>query len=113
MGNTLSFELVNNQVENFDVNNHSALIRECREGNTRAQFGLYNLYSKAMYNLAYRILNNREDAEDILQEAFTECFLKLDTFRFDSTFGAWLKQILVNKCINQIKKRKPLLTFMD
>jgi RNA polymerase sigma factor (sigma-70 family) len=109
----LSFELVNNQVENFDVNIHSALIRECREGNTRAQFGLYNLYSKAMYNLAYRILNNREDAEDILQETFTECFRNLETFRFESTFGAWLKKITVNKCLNQIKKRKTVLVFVE
>ncbi len=59
-----------------------------------------------MYNLAYRILNNREDAEDILQEAFAECFRSITTFRFESTFGAWLKKIVVNKCINQLKKKK-------
>ena len=59
-----------------------------------------------MFNLAYRILNNREDAEDILQETFVDCFRKLDSFQFRSTFGAWLKKILLNKCINQLKKRK-------
>ncbi len=92
---------------------HSDLIEECKEGNSKAQFSLYYQYSKAMFNLAYRMLNNREDAEDVLQDTFTECFLNLGSFRFDSTFGAWLKRILINKCINQIKKRKPLLTFMD
>ena len=89
---------------------HASLIEECRKGNSRAQFRLYQQYSKAMYNLAYRILNNREDAEDILQEAFIECFRSIDSFRFESTFGAWLKKIIVNKCINQIKKKKIDLT---
>ena len=85
---------------------HAPLIEDCRKGNSKAQFRLYNQYSKAMYNLAYRILNNREDAEDILQEAFVECFRNIGTFRFESTFGAWLKKIVVNKCINHIKKKK-------
>ena len=92
---------------------HAPLIEECRKGNSRAQFRLYNQYSKAMYNLAYRILNNREDAEDILQEAFVECFRNIDTFRFESTFGAWLKKIIVNKCINYIKKKKIDLTLCE
>ena len=92
---------------------HAPLIEECRKGSRKAQFRLYDQYSKAMYNLAYRILNNREDAEDILQETFVECFRNLHTFRFESTFGAWLKKILVNKCINQIKKKKIDLTLVE
>ena len=92
---------------------HAPLIEECRKGDSKAQFRLYNYYSKAMYNLAYRILNNREDAEDNLQEAFVECFKNLDSFRFESTFGAWLKKILVNKCINHLKKKKIDLTLYD
>ncbi len=92
---------------------HAPLIEECRKGNGKAQFRLYNQYSKAMYNLAYRILNNREDAEDILQEAFTDCFRNIGSFRFESTFGAWLKKILVNKCINQLKKKKIDLTLCE
>jgi RNA polymerase sigma-70 factor (ECF subfamily) len=93
-------------VDNLDINIHAPLIEECRKGNTRAQFRLYNQYCKAMYNLAYRILNNREDAEDMLQETFIECFRCIDSFRFESTFGAWLKRIMVNKCINHIKRKK-------
>jgi len=89
---------------------HASLIEECRKGNSKAQFRLYKQYSKAMYNLAYRILNNREDAEDILQESFVECFKNIGSFRFESTFGAWLKKITVNKCINQIKKKRIDLT---
>jgi RNA polymerase sigma factor (sigma-70 family) len=100
-------------VDNFNINIHAPLIEECRTGNRKAQFRLYDLYSRAMYNLAYRILNNREDAEDILQESFVECFRSLDSFRFESTFGAWLKKITINKCINQIKKKKIDLTLCE
>lgn len=98
---------------NLNIYVHAHLIEECRKGNRRAQFRLYVQYSKAMYNLAYRILNNREDAEDILQEAFVECFSNIDSFRFESTFGAWLKKITVNKCVNHIKKRRIDLTLCE
>jgi len=100
-------------VDHPDIYIHAPLIEECRKGNSKAQFRLYSQYSKAMYNLAYRILNNREDAEDILQEAFIECFRSIDTFRFESTFGAWLKKIVVNRCINHIKRKRIDLTLCE
>ena len=53
------------------------------------------------------------EAEDMLQEAFTEAFMKLHTFRYESTFGAWLKRIVINKCINEIKRRKADLQLED
>lgn len=59
------------------------------------------------------MLNNREDAEDILQETFVECFRNISSFRFESTFGAWLKKILINKCINQLNKKKIDLTYCE
>jgi RNA polymerase sigma-70 factor (ECF subfamily) len=100
-------------VNNFNVYINAPLIEECRMGNSKAQFMLYNQYSKAMYNLAFRILKNHEDAEDILQDVFVECFRNLNSFRFESTFGAWLKKILVNRCINQLKKQKIDLTLCE
>lgn len=100
-------------MDNIDVYIHAPLIEECRKGSSKAQYMLYNQYSKAMFNLAYRILNNREDAEDILQEAFVDCFRNISSFRFESTFGAWLKKILVNKCINHIKRKKIDLTLCE
>jgi RNA polymerase sigma-70 factor (ECF subfamily) len=109
----LSFNPVKLIVDNLNIYIHAPLIEECRRGSSKAQFRLYDLYSKAMYNLAFRILNNREDSEDILQESFIDCFRNIDSFRFESTFGAWLKKITVNKCINHIKKKKVDLTFPD
>jgi RNA polymerase sigma-70 factor (ECF subfamily) len=100
-------------VDNLNIYIHAPLIEECRKGNSKAQFRLYEQYSKAMYNLAYRILNNKEDAEDMLQEAFVDCFRNIDSFRFESTFGAWLKKIVVNRCINYVKKKKIDLTLYD
>lgn len=100
-------------MDNFDLHIHAPLIEECRKGSSRAQFLLYNQYSKAMYNIAYRMLNNREDAEDMLQETFVDCFRNLNSFRFESTFGAWLKRILINKCINHLQKKKIDLMLTD
>ena len=59
------------------------------------------------------MMNNQAEAEDMLQEAFTEAFMKLDTFRYESTFGAWMKRIVVNRCINEIKRRKADLQLLD
>ena len=66
-----------------------------------------------MFNVCYRLMNNREEAEDMLQEAFTQAFIKLDSFRYESGFGAWLKRIAINSCINAKNKRKVELTFID
>ncbi|MBN2807024.1 MAG: sigma-70 family RNA polymerase sigma factor [Prolixibacteraceae bacterium] len=92
---------------------HEKLIEASKMGDNRARRQLYTLYSKAMFNICYRMMNNREDAEDILQEAFIQAFTKLDSFRYESTFGAWLKRIVVNTAINALQKRKVELLLTD
>jgi RNA polymerase sigma factor (sigma-70 family) len=52
------------------------------------------------------MINNAEEAKDMLQESFVDAFRRLESFRFESTFGAWLKKIVINKCINALEKRK-------
>lgn len=64
-----------------------------------------------MFNTALRIVNRVQDAEDILQESFTDAFVELNTFENRSTFGAWLRQIVVYKSIGFIKKQK--LSFVE
>lgn len=99
---------------NYTAGNiNASLVEECKKGSRKAQFRLYNQYSKAMFNLAYRMMNNREDAEDMLQETFIDCFRNLNTFRFDSTIGTWIKSILINKCINQLRKKKADLILFE
>ena len=89
------------------------IIERSKKGSRQAQYQLYKMYSRAMFNICYRMMNDREDAEDMLQESFTEAFRRLDSFRQESTFGAWLKMIVINKCINEIKRKKAQLEFFD
>lgn len=95
------------------VNSELELIGFALKGNQLAQYKIYEKYAKAMFSTCYRMMNNREEAEDVLQEAFSDAFAKLTTFRFESTFGAWLKQIVVNRCINRISKRKLDLFYSE
>lgn len=88
------------------LNIHEELIARCREGDRDAHFRLYKLYSKAMFNVGFRITGNEEDAEDALQEAFISAFRNLESYRGDATFGAWLKRIVVNKAITLVSRRK-------
>jgi len=92
---------------------HREIIELSKVGNQKAQYQLYKLYSKAMLNICWRMLNNREEAEDLLQESFTDAFMKLDSFRYESSFGAWIKRIVINKCINYIQKRKIELIYPE
>jgi len=88
------------------ANIHHELIKRCREGDQEAYFRLYKLYARSMYNVGYRIVNNADEAQDVLQEAFISAFKNLEFYRGDATFGAWLKRIVVHKAINYLKKRR-------
>lgn len=91
---------------NTKVHIHSALINRCKTGDSKALNEVYNLYSGAMYAVSNRIVNDRMEAEDILQESFISAFKNLDNFRSESSFGAWIKRIVINKSLNHVKKRK-------
>ncbi len=92
---------------------HKNIIEACKKGNEVARYQLYQMYAKAMFNVCFRMMNKREEAEDMLQEAFTQAFLKLESFRYESSFGTWVKRITVNTCINAINKRKVDLTYCE
>jgi RNA polymerase sigma factor (sigma-70 family) len=98
-------------VEQADISRD--IIERCRKGNRQAQYQLYKMYARAMFNICCRMMNDKSDAEDMLQESFSEAFRRLDSFRHESTFGAWLKMIVINKCINEIKRKKTQLEFFD
>ncbi|WP_407522113.1 RNA polymerase sigma factor [Lacibacter sp. MH-610] len=89
------------------------LIQQCLKGDTQAYRLLYNRYSQAMYNTALRIVNRTDDAEDVLQESFIDAFQQLARFEGRSTFGAWLKQIVVNKSISYLRKKKMLVSDLN
>lgn len=85
---------------------HKDLVEKSKNNDRNAQYQLYELYVDAMFNIGIRMLGSKEDAEDIIQESFIEAFKQLHTFRYESTFGAWLKRIVVHKCINFLKLKK-------
>lgn len=89
------------EAQNSHINQ---LIEKCKKNDHSAQVMLYQKYYKAMYNSAFRILKDAFEAEDIMQEAFLSAFSKLDTFKGEVTFGAWLKRIVINKSLTQLKK---------
>jgi RNA polymerase sigma-70 factor (ECF subfamily) len=92
---------------------HRDIIEKSKLGEPAAQYRLYSLYAKAMFNIAYRMMNNKEEAEDMLQESFTDAFARLDTFRYESGFGSWIKRIVINHCLNEIKRKKAELQYFE
>lgn len=80
------------------------LLERCEKGDNSAQMQIYKDYYRAMYNTSLRILKDEFEAEDMMQEAFLTAFTKLDTFIGEVTFGAWLKRIVINKSLTQLKK---------
>lgn len=100
-------------METVYIDKHVTLVNECRQGSRKAQFEIYKLYAKAMYNVALRIVNHEAEAEDVLQDAFLDAFTRISTFREETSFGLWLKQIVINKSINLLRKRKMEFISID
>ncbi|MBT9391942.1 RNA polymerase sigma factor [Hymenobacter sp. NST-14] len=87
-----------------DIN--APLVERCRLGDRRAQAEIYKRYSKAMFNASLRITGDYAEAEDVLQEAFLSAFRELHSYKGDSSFGSWLKRIVINKSINCLRNRR-------
>lgn len=94
-------------------NIHQDLIDACKRGSRDAQFQLYKIYYKSMYNTSLRMVANAVDAEDIMQEAFLSAFSKLDSYEGKVSFGAWLKKIVINRSLDYLKKRKVKFEEID
>lgn len=84
---------------------HAYLILRSQEGDRRAQNELFKLYADAMYNICRRMMGNEDDAKDVLQDSFIHVFSKMKALRNIDTFSAWIKRIVINHCINALKKK--------
>jgi len=89
------------------------LIAECQANNRKAQLELYNRYCDGMFIVTKRFLKDSYEAEDAMQEAFIKAFAKLHQFNGEVTFGAWLKRIVINKCIDKLKSKKLELVALN
>ena len=95
------------------VNIHEDLIEGCRSNNRKSQLQVYNLYYKAMFNTAFRIVKNSAEAEDIMQESFLTGFQKISDYKGDASFGAWLKRIVINRAIDELNKKKESVSLEE
>ncbi len=84
----------------------SVLVAQSREGDTRAYGELVRRYEGKIFRLAQHITQNREDAEDVLQESFLKAYEHLDQFKGDSKFYTWIVRIAVNQALMKLRRRK-------
>lgn len=85
---------------------HNDLAVRAGKGDQNAQFELYDLYYKAMFNTAVRIVKDGMIAEELMQDGFMTAFTKMDKWHQKSSFGAWLKRVVINECLDYLAKKK-------
>lgn len=81
------------------------LVEKCKLNDREAQLKLYRQYCDGMFGVAMRFVKNYDDAEDVVQESFIKAFQRIEQFKGEVTFGAWLKRIVVNGCIDFLKSK--------
>ena len=90
-----------------------ALVRDYLDGRADAAGGLVDRYQKRLFNLALRMLDNPQDAEDVTQTVFLNAFLKLRTYDPRFRFFSWIYRMTVNESLNVLKRRKRNVTLED
>ena len=97
--------------QSFEI--HKELIEQSKRSDRKSQYQLYSFYAKAMFNVCVRMLNSVQEAEDVLQDSFCDAFENLSSFRYESSFGSWMKRLVINNCINHLKKKRAILVHHD
>src|SRR5579862_5531213 len=88
------------------ISDESAVVLQAREGDANAFNELLRRYERKIFRLALHITQNREDAEDVLQESFLKAYEHLDQFQGQSKFYTWIVRIAVNQALMKLRKRK-------
>jgi RNA polymerase sigma-70 factor (ECF subfamily) len=89
------------------------IVEKCKQNDRQAQMQIYNQYCNGMLIVALRFVKDTMEAEDIVQEAFIKAFSKLEQYKAEVTFGAWLKRIVINKCIDVLKSKRQRLIELE
>jgi RNA polymerase sigma-70 factor (ECF subfamily) len=87
----------------------TSLVIECVKGNSRAQRVLFERFSQKMLGVCMRYAKSTEQAEDVLQDGFIKVFSKLNDFKHDGSLEGWIRRIMVNTSLDQIRKENKLL----
>ncbi len=85
---------------------HLELVERCRKNDQKAQMELYDSYCQAMFTTAFNFVKDDALAQDLMHEAFLKAFKKIDLFTGEASFGAWLKRIVINQCLDWMKKKR-------
>jgi RNA polymerase sigma factor (sigma-70 family) len=88
------------------LKDNTSLIDLCQKGDHKAYEKLYNLYVKAMLNISYRIVNDKDEAEDIFQETFLKSVKNIKNFENETAYASWLKRVIINSSIDFVRKKK-------
>ena len=106
MGNLPVTEPISEEFESLDDQQERELIERCQNGDAQAMEVIVRQYQTQVYNSAYGMLGNREDAQDLVQEVFLRVWEKIGQFQFKSRFSTWLYRIVMNQCINEKNRQK-------
>ena len=92
--------------QNMPLSALEQLIQGCINKDNRCQKKIYENFSPKMYGICLRYMNSREEAQDVLQDGFVKAFTKMSTYNFDGSFEGWLRRIIVNTALEQLRKNK-------
>ena len=95
----------------MDIAKERSLTKRAAQGDQNAFGELVQLHQSAVFNVAYRMLGNRQDAEDVAQEAFARAYKAFETFDTERPLLPWIKRIATNLCLNRIKANDPILSL--
>lgn len=90
-----------------------SLVSKTRRGDTDAFGELVQRYQHSVFNVCYRMLGERRDAEDLAQETFLRAYQRLSSYDDTRPFGPWIHRVAANLCLNYIKSQKPVAMVLD
>lgn len=97
---------INNKINNKINSEEAKLLKQAKNGDSKAFSELLKSHLPMIYNIAYRMSGNAEDASDMTQEAMIKLFKNLESFNFQSKFSTWVYRVATNACLDEIKKQK-------
>lgn len=89
------------------------LVEKSIQGDVESFETLITTYNRYVYNIAYRMMSNEEDAKDMAQESLIKAFKSIKNFKMESSFSTWLYRIVINTCKDELRKRKNNLSSLD
>ncbi|KAA3615103.1 MAG: sigma-70 family RNA polymerase sigma factor [Calditrichaeota bacterium] len=105
----MSLPFKGNELKKDDVE----LVRKAKSGDSKAYDKLILLYKDVVYSIVYRMVRNKQEAEDLTQEAFIKAYKSINSFNEEYAFSTWLFKIATNNCIDFFRKRKLKTYSMD